>query len=230
VTELFRFCHVYYGYIPQQSVLYDLNCRVNSGERIGLIGHNGSGKTTFLQLFVGLLRPQQGEIYAFGQQCCIEKDFWNVRLKTGFLFQDPDDQLFCPTVAEDVAFGVFNQGKSHAEVAKIVQETLTQLGLEAYAERITHKLSFGEKRLVALATILAMQPDILLLDEPTVGLDEIVYERIVQILQNLPQALLIVSHDKVFLQRLNTKLWRLEAGHLITQNDTVCFAPTGEDL
>jgi len=211
---LFELRALHYAYAAQDTVLKDINFELRAGERVGLVGNNGSGKTTLLQIFVGLLRPQQGEIIAFGKPRVKEADFWEVRLKTGFLFQDPDDQLFCPTVAEDVAFGVFNQGKPRAEVLRIVEETLALLGLSAYAERVTHKLSFGEKRLVALATILAMQPEVLLLDEPTTGLDEQVCARITHILQQLPQAMLIVSHDKEFLQQLQVQPWRLRAGQL----------------
>lgn len=214
VPPLFKLRALSYGYTPQTLVLQNINFELRAGERIGLVGSNGSGKTTFLQLFVGLLQPQHGEIIAFGKARAKERDFLEVRLKTGFLFQDPDDQLFCPTVAEDVAFGVFNQGKSRTEVLHIVQDTLALLGLTAYADRVTHKLSFGEKRLVALATILAMQPEVLLLDEPTTGLDEQVYARITTILQKLPQAMLIVSHDKAFLQQLQVQTWQLSQGQL----------------
>ena len=139
---------------------------------MALLGPNGCGKTTLLHLIVGLLRPSAGQIEAFGRQRMAEADFHEVRRRVGLLFQDADDQLFCPTVAEDVAFGPLNLGKSRDEVRRIVAGTLDSLGLAGYEHRVTYRLSGGEKRLVALATVLAMQPEVLLLDEPSGGLDD----------------------------------------------------------
>jgi cobalt/nickel transport system ATP-binding protein len=130
------------------------------------------------------------------------------------LFQDADDQLFCPTVAEDVAFGPLNLGKPREQVRRIVADTLGSLGLAGYEDRITYKLSGGEKRLVALATVLAMEPEVLLLDEPTSGLDDEAAQRVVEILLRLPQAMAVVSHDRPLLRRLTTRWLRLEEGRL----------------
>jgi cobalt/nickel transport system ATP-binding protein len=132
----------------------------------------------------------------------------------GLLFQDSDDQLFCPTVAEDVAFGPLNLGKPREEVRRIVAQTLDALGLGGYEDRITYKLSGGEKRLVALATVLAMEPEVLLLDEPTAGLDDDAAERVMDVLRQLPQAMVIASHDERLLGRLPTRQLRLAGGQL----------------
>ncbi len=117
----------------------------------------------------------------------------------GLLFQNADDQLFCPTVLEDVAFGPLNQGKPPAEAIGIARETMARLGLQGFEERVTYKLSGGEKKLVSLATVLAMQPQLLLLDEPTSGLDENTKHRLMHILQDLDIAYMIVSHEQDFL-------------------------------
>ena len=166
---------------------------------LGLTGPNGCGKTTLLHLIMGLLRPQAGSIVIFGQEIKKDKDFIPVRQKVGLLFQNADDQLFCPTVLEDVAFGPLNQGKSPAEARQIARETMENLGLRGFEDRVTYKLSGGEKKLVSLATVLAMQPQLLLLDEPTTGLDENTRHRLIHILQDLNIPYMIVSHEPEFL-------------------------------
>ena len=198
----------------ERTVLDQCDLAISPAERIGLVGANGSGKTTLLGLIVGLRRPALGRVIVFGKPREREADFRAVRGRVGLLFQDSDDQLFCPTVAEDVAFGPFNLGKSRREVEEIVARTLAELGLEGYAHRVTYKLSGGEKRLVALATVLAMEPEVLLLDEPTAGLDETAAERVTGILAGLPQAMLIVSHDHPFLARIAGRTLCLRRGRL----------------
>lgn len=183
-----------------QPVFQDFNYQLLPGKHIGLIGPNGCGKTTLLHLIIGLLRPQAGSIAIFGQEVAQEKDFVDVRQKVGLLFQNADDQLFCPTVLEDVAFGPLNQGKPPAEAIGIARETMDRLGLTGFADRVTYKLSGGEKKLVSLATVLAMQPQLLLLDEPTAGLDEATKHRLIHILQSLDIAYMIVSHENEFLE------------------------------
>jgi cobalt/nickel transport system ATP-binding protein len=180
-------------------VFQDFNFQLLPGNHLGLIGPNGCGKTTLLHLIMGLLRPQAGRIVIFGQEVRKEKDFVQVRQKVGLLFQNPDDQLFCPTILEDVAFGPLNQGKKPAEAVQIARETMERLGLQGFEDRVTYKLSGGEKKLAALAAVLAMQPQLLLLDEPTAGLDETTKHRLIHILQDLDIAYMIVSHEHDFL-------------------------------
>jgi cobalt/nickel transport system ATP-binding protein len=182
-----------------QPVFQDFNFQLLPGKHIGLMGPNGCGKTTLLHLIMGLLRPQAGSIIVFGQEVKKEKDFVDVRQKVGLLFQNADDQLFCPTVLEDVSFGPLNQGKPPAEAIAIAQETMARLGLTGFEDRVTYKLSGGEKKLVSLATVLAMEPQLLLLDEPTAGLDEKTKDRLVHILKHLDIGYMIVSHEHDFL-------------------------------
>jgi len=204
-------------------VLDDLHLQINRGDRVGLIGSNGSGKTTLFHLIMGLLRPTQGEIEVFGEKRMQEKDFREVRAKIGLLFQDSDDQLFCPTVAEDVAFGPLNLGKSQEEATAITQGVLKDLGLEGFGDRVTYKLSGGEKRLVALATILAMQPEVLILDEPSAGLDVETVELLVHILESSDLTYLIASHNGDLLERTSQIVYRLNGGKVIRENRNLAF-------
>jgi cobalt/nickel transport system ATP-binding protein len=215
---------VSFGYHPDRPVLSECSFRLGRSERVGLCGANGSGKSTLLALIVGLLRPTAGSVEVFGKARSREADFHEVRRRAGLLFQDADDQLFCPTVAEDVAFGPLNLGKPRDEVRRIVARTLDSLGLCGYEGRITYKLSGGEKKLVALATVLAMAPEILLLDEPISGLDDEASGRVLAILEGLPQAMIVVSHDRLLLAHLATRVVRLEHGRL---QPTDLERPTG---
>jgi len=204
-------------------VLDDLQLQINRGDRVGLIGSNGSGKTTLFHLIMGLLFPTQGEIEVFGEKRVREKDFREVRAKIGLLFQDSDDQLFCPTVAEDVAFGPLNLGKTQEEATAITQGVLKDLGLEGFGDRVTYKLSGGEKRLVALATILAMQPEVLILDEPSAGLDVEAVELLVHILESSDLTYLIASHNGDLLERTSRIVYRLNGGKVIRENRNLAF-------
>lgn len=184
-------------------------------KKIGLVGDNGSGKTTLLQIMVGLLKPDAGEILFNGQVMRDEKDFFRLRRQVGMLFQNAEDQLFCPSVLEDVAFGPLNLGKSRREARDISLATLKRVGLSGYEKRITHRLSGGEKRLVALATVLAMEPSILLMDEPTNDLDHDGRHRLLDILAGLGQTFLLISHDWDFLARLCSGFYGLDHGRLL---------------
>lgn len=203
-----------YQYSNGREVLNGLNLSLHPQQRLGISGDNGSGKTTLLQVILGLLPVSCGSIRIFGQIRRTEADFAAIRTQLGLVFQDVDDQLFCPTVAEDVAFGPLNQGKTRAQAQQISKAILAQLGLAGYETRLTHQLSGGEKRLVALATVLAMQPQALLLDEPTTGLDKQARQRLLQHLQALPQAMIVVSHDEAFLAQLVQQRFELVQGQL----------------
>jgi len=205
---------IHFAHAPDRVVLHGANLTVLKGDRIGVTGPNGSGKTTLLHLIVGLLHPQSGEIEVAGQPRHVEEDFRDVRTQVGLLFQDSEDQLFCPTVSEDVAFGPLNLGATLSEAEEIVRDTLGRLGLAGFEERVTYRLSFGEKRLVALATVLAMRPRVLLLDEPTNGLDSAVWERLARFLASLETTLVVVSHDRPFLKRVVSTEVTLTDGRL----------------
>ncbi len=205
--------NIYYSYSGGPAVLDNIHFHMDD-EHVGLIGANGSGKTTMLQIIVGLLTPLKGCIRFKGKNILKDDDFRELRKDVGFLFQNTDDQLFSPTVLEDVAFGPLNMGLSAQEARHISIETLERLGLSGFENRITHMLSGGEKKLVALASILAMRPRLLLLDEPTNDLDPETRSRLIDILSSLNKPSIIISHDWDFLEQTTDILYNLENGRL----------------
>ena len=168
---------------------------------------------------MGLLKPVSGQLEIFGKPVKEEKDFAAVRRRIGLLFQDADDQLFSPTVLEDVAFGPLNLGKSKIEAIKIAQKTLTFLGLEGFEDRITFKLSGGEKRLVSLATVLAMEPEVLLLDEPMTGLDRATKAKLTEILAGIDLSYILISHDFDFLADTADAIYTMEDGKILLDKE-----------
>jgi cobalt/nickel transport system ATP-binding protein len=191
-------------------------------EKVGLIGPNGSGKTTIFHIIMGLLVPQKGTVLFKGNTVNDEKDFYELRKSIGLLFQDADDQLFSPTVLEDVAFGPLNLGASPEEAREISQQILNNLGLSNFEQRITHKLSGGEKKLVSLATILAMKPELLLLDEPTNNLDQETRFRLIDILNDLDLSYAIISHDWDFLEKTTGEVYAIEKG-VVARCERACL-------
>lgn len=210
---------VSYRYDGGPPILDQLNLVVHSGDHMGLVAPNGSGKTTLFHIIMGLLRPDQGSVRIFGQKRKQEKDFLEVRQRIGLLFQDADDQLFNPTVLEDVAFGPLNQGKSKDEALEISKQTLASLDLQGFEDRLTFKLSGGEKRLVSLATILAMEPEVLLLDEPTTGLDQRTKIRLMEILPELDLTRIVISHEYDFLSKTTDHIYTMENGQILMDEE-----------
>jgi cobalt/nickel transport system ATP-binding protein len=197
-----------------REVLARLDLTLEPGQRMGLAGHTGSGKTTLLKTIMGLIRPRRGEVRIKGAACVSEADFAKARTALGYLFQNPDDQLFCPTVIEDAAFGPLNLGARPAEARHIAAHCLEMVGLAGFEDRLTHCLSGGEKRLASLAGVLAMRPEALLLDEPTTGLDPESKARVAKVLNGLDLSLLVVSHEWDFLAEVTSDHYILSHGHL----------------
>jgi cobalt/nickel transport system ATP-binding protein len=214
MSSLIELNDISYGYRSGQTVLDRVSLSLNEAERLFITGPNGAGKSTLLRILVGLIKPHAGEIRALGTPRVTDAEFHDLRCRVGFIVQDPDDQLFCPTVVEDIAFGPLNLGASRDEALAIVDEVLDQLHLKHLRERITHELSGGEKRLVSVAAVLAMKPDVLLLDEPTNALDEENMARLEEILLELPQAMILISHDPHFRRKLATRTVELRGGKI----------------
>jgi len=200
-------------------VLNQLDFQLRREDRIGLIAPNGSGKTTLFHIIMGLLKPLSGKLEIFGEPVREEKDFADIRRRIGLLFQDADDQLFSPTVLEDVAFGPLNLGKSNNEAIDIARRTLNFLGLDGFEERITFKLSGGEKRLVSLATVLAMEPEILLLDEPINGLDIKTKAKLTEVLSDLDLSYILISHDFDFLAETADAIHTMQNGKILLDKE-----------
>lgn len=217
-SAIFALDKVSFTYPSGRSVLKDVSFSFWPGQKIGLYGANGSGKTTFFHLIMGLLAPGQGGILFHGQPVRGEKAFRALRREIGLVLQNAEDQLFHPLVLDDVAFGPLNLGLSEELARERAVDTLAGLGLEGFENRLTHRLSGGEKRLVSLATVLAMRPRVLLLDEPTNGLDPETRERIIVILDQLPTPRIIISHDWDFLARTTNEYLSVQGGRFVTDS------------
>lgn len=204
-----------YAFPGRDNCLTGLNFHLHEGERIGLFGPNGAGKTTMLHILMGLIRPDRGRVRLFGKTMADGRSFDEARLRIGFLFQNSDDQLFCPTVLDDVAFGPLNQGLGPDKARQRALDALAQAGLAGFENYVPYRLSGGEKKLVALASILAMNPDVLVLDEPTSGLSPEAKDRLVAILAGLPMARLVVSHEPDFLAATTDTLVALRGGRIV---------------
>lgn len=193
-----------------QWIIRDLSFHLENTQRLFLQGEIGTGKTTLLQALMGFIPVLQGEIRLFGTVCRTEKDFYPFRGRIGFCFQNPNDQLFGPTVLDDVAFGPLNQGLTKPEAYEIAWQQLEKLGIVYLKDRSVNVLSGGEKNFVALAGILAMRPEILLLDEPTNGLDSKNIEKLTALLRGLKLPMLIASHDTAFTAQLADSVFYLK--------------------
>ncbi len=213
-SPLVQLDQVSFAYPGGRHILHKVDLSLNHKQRLGLIGPNGSGKTTLLHLLMGLHQPTAGHLLFQGKRIANKKDLKELRKSIGLVFQDADDQLFSPTVLEDVAFGPLNLGNSPEQALEISNKTLENLGLLDFANRVTHRLSGGEKKLVSLATVLSMQPKAMLLDEPTNNLDKDIRERLIEILNGLDIAYMIISHDWDFLSATCTSLALLEQGQI----------------
>ena len=212
--------NISFFYEKDRPVLNGLHFKMEAGQKIGLIGHNGSGKSTLLQVIMGLLKPASGTIKIFNTPVVSEKDFQQARKKIGLVFQNADDQLFSPTVLEDVAFGLLNHGHSPEAARSKSMSLLENLDLKGFENRITYKLSGGEKRLVALATVLVMEPRVLLLDEPFTGLDESTREHIFEVLNRLDISYIIVSHEFDALVRTTKTICSMENGKIVENGES----------
>lgn len=191
---MIEFRHVDFSYEKDRPVLRDLSFCIEKGESVGLIGANGAGKSTVMKLLLGLLAPSAGEIRVDGIRV-EKKTLPEIRRKLGFVLQNSDNQMFMPTVYEDMIFAPLNYGLSREEAERRVDAVLEKLGLEALKHRHNHRISGGEKRMAAIATILAMEPEAVLMDEPSSALDPYNRRLVINTIRELPQTKLITSHD-----------------------------------
>jgi len=212
-----------FNYGDGTSALDSVSFSVAAGECVGLVGPNGAGKSTLLLHLNGLLPeawPGEGTVTIDGLKVG-EETLFEVRRRVGLLFQDPNDQLFCPTVAEDVAFGPGQLGLNDIEVRKRVRHQLETVGLAGFEKRQPHHLSAGEKRRVCLAGVLACDPSILVLDEPTSNLDPKGRRELKHLLQRIPITKLIATHDLELIVELCSEVIVLDGGKVVAQGPTV---------
>ena len=188
-----------------KTVLKNFNLSLGWGEKLILAGANGVGKTTLAETILGFI-PFEGEIIFDGKPIKEKSDFKELRRKVGYVFQNPDDQLFMPTVREELAFGPENLGLPAEEIERRIERVALKLGIKSLLDKPVFELSYGQKRLVSIACVLTMEPPLLILDEPTNGLDRENWERVLSFLEKTPNAVLVITHDRELIRRLRWKV------------------------
>jgi len=185
-----------FTYPSGTAALQHVSLEIIQGEKVAILGGNGAGKSTLLLHFNGILRGE-GKVLIYGLEP-VSKNLREIRKKVGIVFQNPDDQLFCPTVHDDVAFGPLNMGLDKGDVDKHVQKALTDTGINDLADRNSFQLSFGEKKRAAIATVLSMNPDLIALDEPTSNLDPSGVRELAELLNRIERTLIVITHNIEF--------------------------------
>lgn len=210
--------HLSFTYPDGRQALRDVSLIIRPSDKAALVGPNGAGKSTLLLHLNGILRGQ-GSVQVCGLEVN-DKNLGQVRAAVGMVFQDADDQLFSPTVFEDVAFGPLYMGLPEAQVRRRVDEALAAVQMSDYHERVSHHLSVGEKKRIAIATVLAMQPEILALDEPTAGLDPRARRGFINLLRALPQTMLVSTHDMRLVAELFSRTVIMDGGRIVADGPT----------
>ena len=216
-----------FAYPDGHQALFGVDLTLQPGERVALLGPNGAGKTTLVMHLNGILRAGQGSVEVAGLPV-VPANYQEVRRRVGIVFQDPDDQLFMPTVREDVAFGPANLGVRGPDLQDRVVAALSSVGMQDFADRPPHHLSFGQRRRVAVATVLAMQPEILVLDEPSSNLDPASRRELAEILLQLELTTLMVTHDLPYAMELCPRAVILAEGSIVADGptrDILCDEP-----
>ena len=214
---MIQFQNVSFAYDKAHPVVEKLSFTIAKGEAVGLIGANGAGKSTIMKLMLGLLEGS-GQIAVCGMPMN-PSNLPAIRQKLGFVLQDSDNQMFMPTVYEDMAFGPRNYGLSKEETEKRVDDVLNRLGLQALKHRHNHKISGGEKRMAAIATILAMEPEAILMDEPSTALDPVNRRTVIRTINALSQTKLIASHDLDMILDTCSRVILLSQGKIVADGD-----------
>jgi len=219
---IFRLENVSHRYSDGTLALDDVSLEFERGERIALLGTNGSGKTTLLNHLNGILKPTSGNIYFEDKPLAYDaKSLLNLRKRVGFVFQDPNDQLFASSVKQDVAFGPLNLGYTPEHVKQLVDDALTTVGMTQFTDKPPHFLSGGQKKRVALAGVLAMQPEVIIMDEPTSSLDPLAASDILHLLLRLNKengiTLLLATHDVDIVPLFANKLYILDKGEVVSE-------------
>jgi cobalt/nickel transport system ATP-binding protein len=207
-----------FAYPDGHPALRQVSLHIQPGEKVALVGPNGAGKSTLILHLNGILTGK-GDIRVAGLNV-IKENLGMVRARVGMVFQNPDDQLFSPTVYEDVAFGPLYQGLPVAEVKSRVVEALAVVNMLEYAQRVSHHLSMGEKKRIAIATVLSMRPEVLVLDEPTAGLDPRARRSLINLLDELPLTMLVSTHDMLMVRDLFPRTVIMDEGCIVADGPT----------
>lgn len=204
---------LHYTYPDGTQALRGVSLRITPGEKVALVGPNGAGKSTLLLHLNGVLRAANGAVKVGGSPIT-DESIRQVRAAVGMVFQDPDDQLFSPTVFDDVAFGPLHMGLAEPEVRRRVALALDQVGMQGFERRMPHHMSLGQRKRVAIATVLSMEPSLLALDEPSAGLDPRARRSLISLLQSLPQAMIVSTHDMRMVQEVFPRTVVLDRGQV----------------
>jgi cobalt/nickel transport system ATP-binding protein len=207
-----------FAYPDGQEALRGVSLEVAAGEKVAIVGANGAGKSTLLLHLNGVLKGK-GDVRIMGRPL-LDGHLSEVRRLVGLVFQNPDDQLFSPTVFEDVAFGPIYMGLPEDEVRRRVERALAQVGMAGYEKRMPHRLSLGERKRVAIATVLAMEPAVLAVDEPTMGLDPRARRRFMELLRTLPQTIIAATHDLYLARDLFPRMIVMDSGRVAADGPT----------
>jgi cobalt transport protein ATP-binding subunit len=210
--------HLSFSYPDGHPALRDVTLHIEPCEKVALVGPNGAGKSTLILHLNGILSGQ-GAICVCGLEV-VEKNYGRVRAQVGMVFQSPEDQLFSPTVFDDVAFGPLYQGLPAQEVNARVDEALAAVHMNDYARRVSHHLSVGEKKRIAIATVLSMKPEVLVLDEPTAGLDPRARRSFINLLKELPLTMLVSTHDMLLVEELFPRMVIMDEGRIVADGST----------
>ena len=207
-----------FAYPDGHPALRQVSLHIQPGEKVALVGPNGAGKSTLILHLNGILTGK-GDICVAGLPV-IKENLAKVRARVGMVFQNPDDQLFSPTVYEDVAYGPLYQGLPAGEVQTRVHEALAVVNMREYAQRVSHHLSMGEKKRIAIATVLSMRPEVLVLDEPTAGLDPRARRSLIILLDELPLTMLVSTHDMLMVRELFRRTVIMDEGCIVADGPT----------
>lgn len=218
MEQIIKISNLNFTYPDGKQVLNDINLNVYENESVGIIGPNGAGKTTLLLHLLGILRGE-GEINILGMSMN-NGNLKKIRSKISLVFQDPDDQLFTPTVFDDIAFGPLNLGHPRDLIGEKVKESLNKVGMSGFEERFPHHLSFGEKKRISIATVLAMEVEILLLDEPSSNLDPKARRQLINLLNNLKITKIIAAHDLKLVLEICKRVILLDEGKIVAGGNT----------
>lgn len=210
--------HLSFAYSDGHVALRDVSLKIAPGEKVALVGPNGAGKSTLLLHLNGILTGE-GSVRVCGLPV-VKENLGRIRAAVGLVFQNPDDQLFSPTVFDDVAYGPIYQGLPPAEVEARVAAALAAVGMSEYARRVSHHLSVGEKKRIAIATVLSMNPEVLVLDEPTAGLDPRARRSLIRLLRDLPMTMLVSTHDLAMARELLPRMVILDEGQIVADGPT----------
>ncbi|AGY75081.1 MULTISPECIES: energy-coupling factor ABC transporter ATP-binding protein [Clostridium] len=221
--EIIDVSQVSYAYGDGSMALKDINMKIKSGEKVAILGPNGAGKSTLFHLFNGILKPTSGTITVNGMEVC-KKNLVEIRRNVGMVFQDSDDQLFNPTVRQEIAYGLLNMGVSGKKLENTIEWALKTVGMSGYEDKSPHNLSGGQKKRIALASVLAMKPKVMVLDEPTAALDPRGVHKLIRLLDSINKelgiTLIFATHDVDTVPLLADKVYLLDKGKVVMGGTT----------